>query len=579
MWQCNEEIFIRVIKNRRTLDIDGYSQEALAMIDIKMLKYFTIIDDDMESFLTKILNKILNEANDETSSSVGVRNGMWSAKRTPAKKLVNYSKCPDLLHLRGVTLKISDTEMVSRYLDDIESRRLCRESPSIQQRILTDGTSDIDYIPYLDLTDGLNMAYFHSKERKEKMIKTSPSMTTKGAEELLSQPFIRTIGILSVEVNSESFLRQFLKTCDTKVEILNFVKTPQTRGDMFAFQQEMSQTLIETVHKISTNSAMEKTCHRFTNLNSIYVENFPSMNNWLMKKKPKITKIGCMEDTFLSSITLKSSFVCLNDMESEPFYCESITAHFNREDLCIDDEGTFMYLGGNMINIEGINYIPNYHKLTAKMNQGKDQEKGGNRLVVLLDNNAMNGIRNMTFSIRQKNNFPEQSIQVQTSSKYIDLKIKKVTCDIELSSNSVFSLNHKKGNDDFIHFLKAFLNGRNNLSSMKLKQALELQIIESLSFDISKYADACKILEEISSHIPSAIRKFEITFNKQTVSMVSDNDEEKVKFENLILGWIKTHSKMEVLVQIGKDEPLTHIHYSPIMHTCLQAGNVEGSAC
>jgi hypothetical protein len=79
---------------------------------------------------------------------------------------VNYSCCPDLVHIKSITLNLNDTELISSYLDELESFRLCAQGYSFQERILFNGSADTIYIPYFDLKDNTDMEMFHSIQRR-----------------------------------------------------------------------------------------------------------------------------------------------------------------------------------------------------------------------------------------------------------------------------------------------------------------------------------------------------------------------------------------------------------------------------
>lgn len=215
---------------------------------------------------------------------------------------------------------------------------MCAKGNAFQNRILFNDSTEVEYVPTFNLSDGTDIAFFHSNKRREKEIETSANMTEAEAMMHLQKPFIKKIGTLKIEVNSESFLKHFLRTCDTKVRNLEMVSTAPLRKDMFTFQEELSQTLIQSVKKIHTNKSFEKTCHRFKNLNSVQVQNFPAMNNLLMERNDKITKVDYIGDSYASTITIKNTFVTLNDVNSEAFYCDSVTAHFSKEDVVMCDD-------------------------------------------------------------------------------------------------------------------------------------------------------------------------------------------------------------------------------------------------
>ena len=169
LWQCNEEILMRIINNKRILNLNMYSEEAIALVDVKKLKYFVIEIEEIESFLTKMFNNKLNEVNSCVGNSDSLfmdTNDSNETTSSPKNKLVNYSCCPDLVHIKSITLNLNDTELISSYLDELESFRLCAQGYSFQERILFNGSANTIYIPYFDLKDNTDMEMFHSIQRR-----------------------------------------------------------------------------------------------------------------------------------------------------------------------------------------------------------------------------------------------------------------------------------------------------------------------------------------------------------------------------------------------------------------------------
>lgn len=571
LWQCNEKILINHIKSKRTLVIDCYNQEVMGLVNIKQLKYYTIETNDLEAFLISVLNKKIHEStfSNETSEVVDVSPLLNACTpKTPASGLVNLSICPDLIHLtNGKTFNLNKPRALTNYINKLEQIRLCSGDGMYQERLLLAETAEIEYIPTFTLKDNTDLAHFHSIERRTKEVDSSVTMTEADAKAHLKKPFIKYIGILRIEVNSESFLMYFFKTCDTKIKNIQVVNSAPLRKDMFMFQEEMSQVLISSVKSMSTNKALEKTCHRFVNLNSMEVQNFPAMKNLLVNTNQKLSKIAYVADTYNSTITIRNTFVGLNDESDQMIYCDSITAHFSKEDIKMSEDCTYLYIGGNMIYIDGIQYNTGAQHIQNFLNAGKDLTQGEERLVVLLENNMTSSLLN---NYKTPRVLPRQSIEVKTSGKYIDIKVKKANFSVELNSNSAHALKYDRYNTEFLAFLKNFLNGRCNLSSPKLTQALELHILESVHFDIQKYTDLSEILNRVSNSSPYGLRKFGITYEDSTTFGAQSMETEYIKVDTEVLKWVKRYPKLEISVKKSKTESQIRMYHTPIMQTCYQ---------
>ena len=222
-----------------------------------------------------------------------------------------------------------------------------------------------------------------------------------------------------------------------------------------------------------------------------------------------------------------------------------------------------------MLSVEGINYKKLPPPLDNLLNFGKNPAKGADKLIVLLEHQKN---LNVTAPVRKANRYLRQVVQVKTLSKYIDITVKKANCHIELNSSSNFALKYDCVNQDFLCFLKNFLNGRCNLSSMKLAQALELHIVESVHFEVLKYSDSLKIIDQVSNQLPSALRKFGFTYDDTLDMGAQIDDEENFKVDQKLSNWVKTYPKMEILVQKSNSESQIRMYYTPIMQTCYQAG-------
>jgi hypothetical protein len=561
IWQENEEILLlRIIKNRRSLTLDSYEEEILDLVNIASLKYFNIQVETPQKFLISLLNRLI-KVDFPLAWKSGVCPGSPATKVATQGKLLNslkLSECPAYLFLNGATVNLEDKEAISAQISRFDGHGdRCTFAPTAKK---------VEFLGCFTLTDSTELVHFQSHQRRVKAIQSSIMTTTEEKEALLSKPFIQKIGIIKVEVSLESVLTNFLKTCDTSVGAIEIIRTPHFDRDLFSFQEEVSKTLVSTVKEITTNREFEKTCHWFTNSKTITVENFPALSNFLGKQSKVLNKVSIETGNYDSVITINNAFVTTNEDSTECFYAKAITAHFSREDIQISDECSHLYIGGNMIRIEGIDHTLPSQEVSSLLKQGVDPEKGAQKLVVLLENFDNYPIIQKVKDIQK---LQRQNMKIETESKYVALKVKKASCQLTLNSNSAFSLRYQKVHHDFLHFLKSFLNGRCSLSSMKLAQALQLQVIESLHFDVQNYADSLKILDQVSKTHPSSVRKFGITS-----PLFESQNADEGKFEqvdNLLKKWVKESPGMEILVQRKQtNESQTCMYYTPIMQSIYE---------
>lgn len=213
LWQCNEEILIRVIKNKRTLRLENYNQNVVERIDVKSLKYYKLEVENMEGFLIAMLNHLMKLKNGTTAVKQFVDPMCNSLNSIPPNKyLVNYSKCKDFMEVNGVNFFLKDHLKLSKYINKLETERLYNEGNIPQQRLLSSETSNINYIPCFTLKDSTELICFYNTQRRIRNFEGSPMMSDYEATVQMKKPFVAKIGKLKVEVHSESFLKHFFRT-------------------------------------------------------------------------------------------------------------------------------------------------------------------------------------------------------------------------------------------------------------------------------------------------------------------------------------------------------------------------------
>lgn len=482
-------------------------------------------------------------------------------------RLPNYSTCPSYMQVGDVMFDLDNHEGISSYVSVLESIRLYDESKLFESRIVKDNPSEVAFVPSFTLKNTTSLAHFYSNQRKNRMLKLAINYDKTKAE--MDKPFFRRIGVLKIDVNSEDVLKLFLKTCDSRIDTLEVLQTPAARKDIFKFREQLSRPLVSSVKKVLSNHSFELVCHRFQNIESMQVKNFAAMNNLFVERNSRIKNVSYVEDTYSSVITLTNSFVVTNNGVGQPLFCERITAHFAKEDLTITDDCKYLYVGGNMIEVEGVAYPELPGPLKDLLSQSKDDSKGADRIVVLLDTQA-NAV--VTQPVRRQLGQTRQDIRVATTSKFIDIKIKKASLQIEVNSNSCHSLVGDMTNDKFLQFLKMLINGRGNMSSPKLVQALKLHIVEGLDFEVQKHEDACKLMEQVAPLLPAAVRRFGITMGPNSAFAASASEgADQAKATETLKSWVRRFPMMEVLMRNPKSEPQTSIYYAPFMSRCYQA--------
>lgn len=55
VWQTNEDILIRIIKNKRVIPVSHLNEDIMQLISLDSLKYFRLEADDVEEFLASLL--------------------------------------------------------------------------------------------------------------------------------------------------------------------------------------------------------------------------------------------------------------------------------------------------------------------------------------------------------------------------------------------------------------------------------------------------------------------------------------------------------------------------------------------
>jgi len=373
------------------------------------------------------------------------------------KFILNYSNCPDYINIDEMTFDLRDTEGLTKYIGKLQGKEVFTPLIHIMTKSTTCRSPVTEFIPEFSLSDTTEISMFHSFERRCKQIEIAQANFQKIDPMWDQTPFVKEIGILKIEIKSLSLLKYFFTTCDTKVSELQIIETPQIQRDIFQFQEELSNTLSSSVEKITTNKWFEKSCRRFINCKSFTVQNLPALNNILARKGKSVKNIKYVSEYLNSTITIKNAFVALNEMSSTPFFCESITAHFSKEDISIEGDGSYMIVGGKMIDIKGISYDVKSEKLTEVMNSMKNEGAGTEKLIILLQTKLNS---NLLSPLYKSYGFLKQVFDVKTSSKYVDVQLKKANCQIELKSDSNHSLVYDEFNQKFIQFIKVFLQGR-----------------------------------------------------------------------------------------------------------------------
>ena len=459
LWQCNEEILLRIIDKRRTILVEHVDDLFAETVDIKQLKYYTLNTDKVFELLQVFIS---SQEHYEKSDSLGEK--ACDFEEDSFKKIVksrvtlsDYSKCPNYIFINQFRFDLDDKASILDFIEASKPGEKISQLSHIMTKSGYDRSPSVEYIPEFTLTDVVERSMFHSYPRRIKQLEVAAQNYQKQDPFWDQTPFIKEIGVLRVEVKTISFLKHFFNTCDTKIRELHIIETPQITKDIFNFQEELSSNLRGSVQRIITNKWFEKSCRRFDNCQNFEVSSFSTLVNILMGRNKALKNIKFSSECISSTITIKNAFISLNKADSSPVFVDSISAHFSKEDVSIQGEGTYLTLKGNMIDIQGIRRDIKSEKLTKLIEGLKDESTGIDKIIVLVQNKETNEVLD---PLRKLYKLPKQVFNISTSSKYVDIKIKKATCKIVLNSNSDLSLVHDEFNTMFIQFLKIFLNGR-----------------------------------------------------------------------------------------------------------------------
>lgn len=241
--------------------------------------------------------------------------------------------------------------------------------------------------------------------------------------------------------------------------------------------------------------------------------------------------------------------------------------------MSVEGDNSFLRLGGKLIDIKGISTDVKSAKVHEIMNLMKDESAGNDKILVLLHNKSNDQALSPVYTDFK---LQKQEFSASTSSKYVDIKIKKASCKIELNSNSNHSLVFDELNQKFIQYIKVFLQGRCNLSSMKVLQAMSLNIVDSLNFEVQKYADSAKVLDDLKPMLPSSINK--LSFTHVTNMSTPIDKQSELKADTNIMKLNKAFPKMQIMVESSQASAEKRIFYMPIMDAC-QLNQVASKNC
>ena len=220
-----------------------------------------------------------------------------------------------------------------------------------------------------------------------------------------------------------------------------------------------------------------------------------------------------------------------------------------------------------MISLKGISFSKVPEKLRELINQGKDESKDVGRIIVLLENDSNYSIVSES---RKQFAYQRQMIRVNTNSKLVDLKIKKVNIQLEMNSNSDLLLKKNPSNEMFLQGLKLLINGKGNLSSQKLAFTIKNQMMQSLIFEVQKYEDGIKLLNQLSPLFPSVIQTLGITISRGNGETTGDVENQKHIIYQKLKTIMKNFPKMETILKDLNCENSIRLYYSQIMNNCFQ---------
>ena len=568
IWKEGEEILIRIIKLKRTITLHSFNDTIMNLINLKILKYFSLNVENIDTFIDSLMRRLLSKQAHPPNSvdDLECRLQYLEKELEILPHHTAQSTYPDFIFLGDIKLDLNNLEEISDFLVEREKLKMQVECITSDDRMLMTESSNISFIPSFSLMNNTELAYFYNYERREHILDLAYDIESKMAE--LNKPFIEHIGTLKINVEWDKFLRKFFSICDTKIDSIEILNSLKIDGDMFGDNDDLSKTLKLSVKTIQTNKSFENTCHRFSNVENIVVQNFPAVNNLLTTRIQKLKHIDFIAETFSSTINIYNSFIVTNSTGCEPLYWEKLTAHFSNEDISISDDCKYLFVGGNMISISGISFPNLLENLKELINQGKDVNKGTDRIIVLLDNDANYPIVSAT---RKFFSYPRQSINLKANFKYIDLKIKKVNVQIEVNSNGDLLKIQQPSNEKFIQWLKLLINGKGNLAAQKLGFCIKNQIVQSLSFEVQKYADGWKLLDNLSSLMPSSFQTIGILVAQSNGGLNSENDEDKLLVSDKLVLMKRKYPKLEIILQDFNCEQSLILYQSQIMKSSFHA--------
>ena len=342
LWNENEQILLRIVAKKRTITLHVWNDNVIQLINLNSLKYFNIDVEDTENFIRLLRNRLQSQTSE--IQEIGKKNLLLFEKESKSTtELEHRPTWSNFMNLKDISLNINNLEEISKHISLYEDLKTEEMIESISQK--SNAVSNINEISYMEdftLMNNTDLAQFYNHEKRTKMLEFAYDIEKTTDE--LKNPYINHIGNLKVNVEWDKFLKQFLNVWDTTIDSIEFSNFLRIEGDIFAKEGDLSRTLKSSVKSIKTNKSFENTWHRFSNVESIQVQNFPAVNFLLSSRIQTLKNIELSNETFSSVITIKNSFIVANDKDWEPLYCENLIAHFSSEDVTISDDLKYLYI-------------------------------------------------------------------------------------------------------------------------------------------------------------------------------------------------------------------------------------------
>ena len=342
LWNENEQILLRIVAKKRAITLHVWNDNVIQLINLNSLKYFNIDVEDTENFIRLLRNRLQSQISEV--QEIGNKNLLLFEKESKSTtELEHRSTWSNFMNLKDISLNINNLEEISKHISLYEDLKTEEMIESISQE--SNAVSNINEISYMEdftLMNNTDLAQFYNHEKRAKMLEFAYDIEKTTDE--LKNPYINHIGNLKVNIEWDKFLKQFLNVWDTKIDSIEFSNFLRIEGDIFAKEGDLSRTLKSSVKSIKTNKSFENTWHRFSNVESIQVQNFPAVNFLLSSRIQTLKNIELSNETFSSVITIKNSFIVANDKDWEPLYCENLIAHFSSEDVTISDDLKYLYI-------------------------------------------------------------------------------------------------------------------------------------------------------------------------------------------------------------------------------------------